>query len=125
MIDTNMLEKMVAAIDERLKERGQSYRTIGRDTRLAHTTIENIHKRLLKRGPSLDTFESFWLGMGYSKHDVAHMALGLKPPGEMGEPVELSEDAKFFLQKFQMLNDADRQQLLGYLDGLQERKGAI
>ncbi len=84
MIDSTMYFFMSEKVEE-LKQAGESYWSIGRMTNLSQTTIENIHKKLPKRKPTLDTTYKFLRGIGYSDHEISHMVFGLAPPEERGE----------------------------------------
>ncbi len=95
---------------------------LGKRTGVSRETINAWEKAEFDRGPHLKNLRMLVEQGKLDGHRLAHYAFDLPEPEEQ---TDLSDDAKFFLQKFQQLSEADRQQLLGYLDGLQERKGAI
>jgi len=100
-------------------QRGLGYKSFAKQAlqgEVSHQTLKNIEENT--KEAKLSTVMIIQEKLGLDAHAVAHSVFGLKPPEEMGEPVELDNDTKLFLEKFLQLNAMGRQRVLGQMDAL-------
>ena len=107
MIDNTMYGFLSSKIEE-MRQAGESYWSIGSKANLSQTTIENIHKKLLKGRPTIETACKLLHAIGYNNHEIAHIAFNLPPPADLGE---LDEPLRELCDLAMRLSGEEREQL--------------